>query len=100
MEDVERAIQDASVELIEDLTEDESVKDEGLVFVIKLNPGGFVGWGVKAEDLLPTEVEDKDDDQLIDGLAYDHLPHVQADQIRRLVIRLPGERFPCCWVRR
>lgn len=70
-EDVELVVETTAVELVEDLHPDEHVEDYGIELELLRGDGGVV-----AEDGVASEVENQDDDDLEDGLADDHLPHL------------------------
>lgn len=68
---VELVVETTAVELVEDLHPDEHVEDDGVELEFLRGDGGVV-----AEDRVASEVENQDDDDLEDGLADDHLPHL------------------------
>lgn len=74
-EDVEFVVETTVVELVEDLHPDESVEDHGIELELLSRVGDIV-----AEDLLACKVENEGHDQLEDGLADDHFPHVHCNQ--------------------
>lgn len=79
-EDVELVVESAAVELVEDLHPDKHVEDDSVELELFGGDGGVV-----AEDGVAGEVENQDDDDLEDGLADDHLPHLGL-----LVVKVKG----------
>lgn len=69
LEDVELVIDASTVDELEDLHKDKDVEDEGADFAF-----------VIAEDCIATEPEDETDDELVDRLPNDHLPHGDCDE--------------------
>ena len=88
LENIETVIEPAVVQCVEDLHPDEGVEDQGW----QLLPLVFA---VVAEDRLAGKVEDKGDDQLVNCLTDDHLPHPQGDERSRLRVRLPVKKAAC-----
>lgn len=74
-EDVAVVVETATVEFVEDLHPDEGVEDDCVELCLDDRVGGVV-----AEDGSTGEVEDKGDDELVDGLTDDHFPHVGCDE--------------------
>lgn len=54
---------------------------------------------VIAKDVFTSKVKNKCDNELVDSLAKNHLPHVDSDQRRRFGIRLPVENAVCGRIR-
>lgn len=83
LEDVEGVIDAATVELVEDLEENEGVEDHGAedleVVGGDVNITVLVG-RLEVEELGAKVEEGQVEDDLEDGLADDHLPHVEVDQ--------------------
>lgn len=74
---VELVVETTAVELVEDLHPDEHVEDDGIELELFGRDGGVV-----AEDGVAGKVENQDDDDLEDGLADDHLPHLGLLEVR------------------
>jgi len=83
LEDIELVVEPPAVDRVEDLGEDEGVKNESRHDQVALRRV------IVTEDVVANEVEDEDDDDLIYRLAKDHLNHVSSEKARSVGIRLP-----------
>ena len=70
-EDVELVIETTIVEFVEDLHPDESVEDHSVELFLTC---------AGSKDFIACKVEHECDDELVDRLACDHLPHVDGNE--------------------
>lgn len=87
---VKLVVQSSVVEHVEDLEPDESVEN---------NRADLAAIAFNVENHGSGVVENECDDELIDGLSNDHLPHNDADQWCCTLGRLPVEDLFGRWVR-
>ncbi|CRK40199.1 hypothetical protein BN1708_008135 [Verticillium longisporum] len=85
-ENVELVVKTTVVELVEDLHPDKRVEDHSVKLKLLLRVAGVV-----SEDAGASKVQDQCRRELEDGLADDHLPHVEGDERSRLALRLAIE---------
>ncbi|CRK22699.1 hypothetical protein BN1723_012736 [Verticillium longisporum] len=85
-EDIELIVKTTVVELVEDLHPDKRVEDHSVKLKLLLRVAGVV-----SEDAGASKVQDQCRRELEDGLADDHLPHVEGDERSRLALRLAIE---------
>lgn len=83
-ENVEFAIESSVVVLVENLQPDESVENKWLE-LLELN------LSIEVKDLSAGEMEDKSNDQLVDCLPDNHLPHGEGNEWRLLWLWFPLE---------
>ena len=88
LQNVELVVQTAVVQRVEDLHPDEGVEDHGLQLCHLL-------FSAVTEDLRTRKVENKSNDELVNCLSNDHLPHVDRDKRRGLGIRLAVKDLAC-----
>jgi hypothetical protein len=79
---IELVVKTSAVEFVEDLHPDKDIEDDGVELELLALDARVV-----VEDGTTGEVENENDDQLEDGLANDHLPHVHGDEWRGLGLR-------------
>lgn len=70
--------------LVENLHPHKSVENQSLHMII-----------VITQDAWASKVKNKGNNQLVDSLTNNHLPHIDSDQRRRLGIRLPVKNAVC-----